>query len=132
MFHKRVIQNPLMQAFDAPDAQVTCTRRMNTTVAPQALALLNDPFVRLRAKEFADRLQEMGDEPASQVRRAFVLALGREPSPEELADSAAFLASQTDARARRSPPSPREIAQRAALADFCQMIFALNEFIYID
>ncbi len=39
------------------DAQVSCGRRMNTTVAPQALALLNDPFVRLRAEELATRLQ---------------------------------------------------------------------------
>ena len=49
-FHKRVVQYPLSQAFDAPDAQVSCGRRVNTTVAPQALALLNDPFVRLRAE----------------------------------------------------------------------------------
>ena len=46
MFHKRVVQYPLMQAFDAPDAQASCGRRENTTVAPQALALLNDRFVR--------------------------------------------------------------------------------------
>ena len=62
MFHKRVIQYPLMQAFDAPDAQSSCARRMNTTVAPQALALLNDPFVRLRAGEFAKRLEQEAGE----------------------------------------------------------------------
>ena len=63
MFHKRVVQYPLMQAFDAPDAQVSCGRRVNTTVAPQALALLNDPFVRLRAEELAGRLQaEAGED----------------------------------------------------------------------
>src|ERR1051325_11986257 len=45
LFHKRVVQHPLMQAFDGPDAQASCGRRENTTVAPQALALLNDTFV---------------------------------------------------------------------------------------
>jgi hypothetical protein len=133
MFHKRVIQNPLMQAFDAPDAQVTCTQRMNTTVAPQGLALLNDPFVRLRAKEFAGRLKlEAGGDPASQVRKAFLLAVGREPTTEELGDSTAFLASQAEARAKRDATVPTEDARLLALTDFCQMMFALNEFIYID
>jgi hypothetical protein len=36
MFHERVVQHPLMQAFDGPDAAVSCARRINTTVAPQA------------------------------------------------------------------------------------------------
>src|SRR5207247_6730686 len=55
MFHKRVVQYPLMQAFDGPDAQASCGRRVNTTVAPQALALLNDRFVRYRACDLASR-----------------------------------------------------------------------------
>src|SRR5262249_43191101 len=32
MFHKRVVQYPLMQVFDGPDAQASCGRRENTTV----------------------------------------------------------------------------------------------------
>ena len=56
MFHKRVVPYPLLQAFDKPDAQQSCGRRDNTTVAPQALALLNDAFVRMVSQDFADRL----------------------------------------------------------------------------
>ena len=56
MFHKRVVQHPLMQAFDGPDAQASCGRRENTTVAPQALALLNDQFIRSRPMDLATRL----------------------------------------------------------------------------
>src|SRR5439155_9997006 len=85
MFHKRVVQHPLMQAFDGPDAQASCGRRENTTVAPQALALLNDQFVRARSLDFAQRLEiEAGPEPQAQVRLAWRLALGREPSTDEL------------------------------------------------
>src|SRR6185436_1453056 len=84
MFHKRVVQNPLMQAFDGPDAQASCGRRENTTVAPQALALLNDTFVRGRAIDFAERVEkEAGVEPEAQVRLAWQLALGHEPSADE-------------------------------------------------
>ena len=68
MFHKRVVQYPLMQAFDGPEAAVSCGRRNVTTVAPQALALLNDPFVRDRAADFADRLlAEGGATPEGRV-----------------------------------------------------------------
>src|SRR5207247_10723184 len=92
MFHKRVVQNPLMQAFDGPDAQASCGRRENTTVAPQALALLNDKFVRARAIDFAERVgHEAGVEPEAQVRLAWRLALGREPSGSEVESGTAFI-----------------------------------------
>src|SRR6185436_9839216 len=75
MFHKRVVQHPLMQAFDGPDAQASCGRRENTTVAPQALALLNDHFVRARALDLAKRLQaEGGTESEGQIQLAWRLA----------------------------------------------------------
>src|SRR5437762_1568915 len=78
MFHKRVVQHPMMQAFDGPDAQTSCGRRSQTTVAPQALALLNDSFMRERAVAFAKRL--MGESPSEQdwVKRAFAIALARQ------------------------------------------------------
>ena len=133
LFHKRVVQYPLLQAFDAPDAQVSCGRRVNTTVAPQALALLNDPFVRLRARELADRLRsEVGNDPSAQVLLAFQLGLFRDPEPNEVAPSLAFLANQASARREREPKLADEKAADLALVDFCQMLFSLNEFIYID
>ena len=129
MFHKRVVQYPLMQAFDAPDAQQSCGRRMNTTVAPQALALLNDPFVRLRASDLAGRIQEeAGNDREAQVDRAFELTLNRAPEAAERAEATGFLSQQTDERARRGESN----ASLAALTDFCHALFGLNEFIYVD
>jgi len=131
MFHKRVVQYPLMLAFDAPDAQVSCGRRVNTTVAPQALALLNDPFVRLRSTEFMQRLRrEAGEDTESQLRLAFQLGLARQPSDLELLDAQQFLAHQTDARRERVDDEAD--AKNLALNDFCQMLFSFNEFIYVD
>src|SRR5438445_13651582 len=99
MFHKRVVQNPLMQAFDGPDAQASCGRRENTTVAPQALALLNDKFVRARAIDFARKVrQEAGSEPEAQVRFAWRHGLGREPTENELQSGIAFIESQARGR----------------------------------
>src|SRR5262249_19665146 len=133
MFHKRVVQYPLMQAFDGPDAQASCGRRETTTVAPQALALLNDRFVRARALDFARRVeQEAGAEPEAQVRLAWQLALGREPSAGELKSGAAFIKTQREHRSVGDPSSAKTDRPGLALADFCQTIFALNEFIYVD
>jgi cytochrome c553 len=133
MFHKRVVQYPLMQAFDAPDAQQSCGRRMNTTVAPQALALLNDSFVRMRAEELAKRLQaSAGSEVDAQIRAAFQLCLSRTPATDELADARAFISAQIDVRTQRDAKQSPAAAQQLALTDFCQSLFGLNEFIYVD
>ena len=133
MFHKRVVQHPLMQVFDGPDAAVSCGRRSSTTVAPQALALLNDPFLRDRAEDFARRLlAETGGKPEACVDRGFRLALARAPGPAEQEAGAAFLESQTKARAARDPKLGEEGARLQALADFCQTLFGTNEFIYTD
>jgi len=133
MFHKRVVQHPLMQAFDGPDAQASCGRRENTTVAPQALALLNDGFVRARAMDFAQRVEKKaGAETEAQVRLAWRLALGREPSAAELETGTAFISARLQQRLMRDSGKPKTDLQNLALADLCQAIFALNEFIYVD
>jgi hypothetical protein len=133
MFHKRVVQHPLMQAFDGPDAQASCGRRENTTVAPQALALLNDKFVRARAMDFAQRVEkEAGAEPAAQIRLAWRLALGRDASKDEQGSATAFINAQIQQRLMRDSNKLKAETQHLALADFCQAIFALNEFIYVD
>ena len=133
MFHKRVIPYPLLQAFDAPDAQQCAGRRANTTVVPQALALLNDPFVRARAADFARRLEkEAGDDAAKCVDRAYMVAFGRGPADAEKNAGIGFLGAQTRDRASRQPGvSPAE-SRRQALTDYCQALFGLNEFLYVD
>jgi hypothetical protein len=128
MFHKRVVPYPLLQVFDGPDASASCGRRNVSTVAPQALAILNEPFVRRRAAEFGARLQkEAEDDRTAQVKRGYVLALGRQPSAKELDASVRFLELRTKERSTRA-----EQSAAAALTDFAQVIFGLNEFIYVD
>ncbi len=133
MFHKRVVQHPLMQAFDAPDAVVSCGRRICTTVAPQALALLNDTFLRARATDFARRLiAESGSKPEQFVERGFQWAVSRPPTGVELEASLQFLDHQVKARSARDTAAPADAIHLLALTDFCQTLFSLNEFIYVD
>lgn len=133
LFHKRVVPYPLLQAFDKPDAQQSCSRRDNTTVAPQALALLNDPFMRTVSLEFAARLiQECGNQPQDQIRRAYQRALSRNPTDNEMASAEQFLTTQRTARRAQAPTTSNELLQHRTLGDYCQVLFSLNEFVYID
>ena len=133
MFHKRVVQHPLMQAFDGPDAAVSCGRRSTTTVAPQALALLNDGFFRDRAADLGRLLlAEGGTAPEDWIDRGFRLALSRPPTDAERAASVRFLEGQLERRGARAPGQAPEELRLRALTDFCQALFGLNEFLYVD
>ena len=92
VYAKRSLQLPLLEIFDVASTEQSIAARSRTTVAPQALGLLNSDFITRQADCFAQRLRrEVGETKNSQktgtenqIRRAYVLALGREPSVEEL------------------------------------------------
>ncbi len=118
-----------MQAFDAPEPLVSQGSRPTTTVAPQALWLMNSPHVRSWASEFARRLDTGPAGPVEEsLSRAYRVALNRGPSSAELAEGASFIASQTE----RHRAAGRTDARERALTDFAQVILSLNEFIYAD
>jgi Protein of unknown function (DUF1553) len=136
MFHKRLIPYPMFQAFDRPDLMTSCASRQKTTVAPQAMVILNDRFVRTVARDFASLLvQGQADKavPAENelrpiIARAFETSFARLPTEREIETSLQFVEAQAKARSERAEQDPR----LEALTDFCQSLFGLNEFIYID
>jgi hypothetical protein len=110
-FQKRSQIIPEMLLFDAPNTLTSMGSRPTTTVAPQALAMMNNPQVQEYAKGFANRLN--GKTPDEAARAAYPLALGREASTEEVADGAEFI-------------------RQSNVTMFCQALLALNEFLYVD
>ena len=123
-FVKRTVPTPLFQMFDGPDNSTSCGRRTQTTVSPQALLLMNDEFVRRRSADFAKRVaDESSKDTGERVTQAFLIALGRSPSSDERAKALKFLAAQA---ARHSGD------EASALDDFCQVLFGMNEFLYVD
>jgi hypothetical protein len=125
-FVKRSKIIPLMLLFDAPNALTGMGSRATTTVAPQALALMNNPQVQRYANAFSARLA--GKAPDEAVRAAYEMAFCREPRAEELADAAAFLRDQT----AQYHSAGRADADDSAMQDFCQALLSLNEFVYVD
>jgi hypothetical protein len=119
-----------MVAFDQPEPLVSQGARPTTTVAPQALMLMNSPSVRTWMQAFADRVEkETGAGPLSaRIARAYTLALGRNPSAAENASAEKFIESQ---RALYAASDKSAGAERTALSDYCQVLCSLNEFAYI-
>ncbi len=117
-----------MVVFDQPEPLVSQGARPTTTVAPQALLLMNGPQVREWAEAFARRVEAdtPGTEAPAQINRAYLLALSRPPTAKELASAGAFLAAQ----AASYEAEKKANARGHALADFCQVLFGLNEFAY--
>lgn len=120
---------PSMTAFDAPEPLVSQGSRPTTTVAPQALWLMNSPAVRAWAGLFAKRFAGSKDAPLSQcVSKAYLLAFNRQPTKKETTDSIAFV--ETQIARYRSEQKPD--AQDLALTDLAQVVLNLNEFIYVE
>jgi mono/diheme cytochrome c family protein len=120
---------PMMQLFDQPEPLVSIGNRPSTTIAPQALAFLNSPHVRASAHAFAARLLPIDESsPAEAVKQGYLTAIAREPDATELAAAEAFLATQTKRYANEQKPNARALA----LADLCQVLFGLNEFVYVE
>ena len=131
LFAKRNVRLPLLEAFDQPDRLFSCPARAHSVFAPQALILFNGPFMQERAKAFSSRLaRDCGPDRRRQVERAYRLALGRSPSPAEVATAQTFFTDQ-EALLRREGRTPEE-AREAALADFCLALLNCNEFLYIS
>jgi hypothetical protein len=133
----------VLETFDAPAMEPNCTARASSTVAPQALLLLNSEFIVSQARYFGERVRrEAGPVTRAQVTRAWRIAYGADPSAEEVKDAEAFLAEQTAAfraQATRKTGPPQAKTGRPpvdptaqALACFCQVLIGSNRFLYVD
>jgi hypothetical protein len=97
-FVRRTMAVPFLETFDYNNTTSPLPERAVTTVAPQALMLLNDGFMHAQAVAFAERLlREAGDKPIAQITRSWQLALNRAPSPQETKTAADWLERQTKA-----------------------------------
>jgi cytochrome c553 len=128
-FVKRSQLVPSMVLFDAPDGLQGIEQRTTTTIAPQALLLMNSTTVRRCAECLAQRVgAAKGKPPAEAVASGYLLALARVPSEKELAEAVQFIREQTASY----QADGKADAEHVALTDFCQVLLGLNEFLYID
>ena len=129
-----VIRNTLhevFQLFDFANANAVTSRRGETTVAPQALYLLNSPFVQQQAKRFAlQLLDHRFSRDEDRVWRAHQMVLSRAPSAEETREALHYV-HQASERFSHNGQSAEE-ARQTAWSSYCQLMFSLNEFVYVE
>ncbi len=125
---RRMVYLPLRRAnlptmlnlFDFGDATTASGRRNQTTVAPQALFMMNSEFVAERARNLASAVMKEG-EAASRIRRLYLKILSREPAADEI-DAGLTYVSQL----RKKRP------EADAWFSFSRVLIGSNEFIYVD
>ncbi len=88
--------HPMLEAFNQADPSRTTGRRDHGTVAPQALFLLNHPFVLEESRQAAARVLREASNDTSRATLATRLALGRSPLPTEQQLFESVLASTPD------------------------------------
>jgi len=136
-FIKRSMVVPMIEVLDFCDTARSAPRRNVTSIAPQALTLLNGDFVNRQAHAWAERLvKEVGLEPEKQVERAYLLALCRPPTQSESEAMVQFLEREAagivaDSSSDKEVLEPA-VAQRKALEQLCRVMLNLNEFVYAD
>jgi hypothetical protein len=121
-----------LENFDYPQMNPNCVERRDSTVAPQALHLMNNGMVHQLADFFARRVShEAGTDPARRIERVYLIALSRFPSPEEKQVGLAALGKLTNQWAS-SGKLDEETADLQALASYCHAIVNSASFLYVD
>ena len=92
----RGLRDPFLETFNQPGPDKSCESRETSTVAPQALTMLNAHEVQDRALAFASRLAKGSEDDGAIIERAFELALGRPATEAEAETSLAHWRRATD------------------------------------
>ncbi len=79
----RGLRDPFMETFNQPGPDKSCELRETSTVAPQALTLLNAEEVQDRSLAMAARVLKLVQNDQHAIHWAFELTLGRHPSKSE-------------------------------------------------
>ena len=112
VFVRRNLRYPFFEVFDRPDTNASCPQRAVTTIAPQALSLLNSQLAHDAARALAARLE--GSDRGEEIERLSVIVFGRSPDATERRMMSEFL------------------SRDASLYHLSLALLNTNAFIYID
>jgi hypothetical protein len=120
VFARRNLRFPIFEAFDRPETTVSCPARGQSTIAPQALLLLNSEFSLDMARHLAELVRaQSSNRLEAQIELIYRRALGRAPTELQIARAKDFLAERN-----------READDSLTL--LCLAVFNTNEFVYVD
>ncbi|MEO7145750.1 MAG: DUF1553 domain-containing protein, partial [Bryobacteraceae bacterium] len=139
IFYKRTTPYPMLNNFDAPDSNTSCTRRARSDTPLQALNLLNDPAFFEAAQALAVRVLREAPGPLDdKLDYAFELCLDRKPNPRERERLEKYYASELSLVEKDAklpgvllpfPVDGADANQRAAWVGVSRVLLNLDEFV---
>lgn len=118
----------VFQAFDFADPSAPNGQRSTTTVAPQALALMNSKLIEDRSRQWAESLlADASLDDSARVRTIYERAYSRPPSERELDRALAFVV-----QVAQNPMLEASAAKVQAWQSLCRVVLASSEFVYVD
>ena len=127
-FVKRSQLIPMLSLFDSPDTLQDLALRSTTTVAPQALLMMNSPIVREYAEGLAAKANGAGSNIEARVLAVYRSCLSRPPTAQEAALAIDFIEQQKFDYTSSGKPNGDELA----FVDWCQAMLSLNEFVIVN
>jgi hypothetical protein len=121
--------------FDFPQQNPNCIERRDSTVAPQALYLMNSGMVQQLAGDFVRRVvHDAGADPAKQIDRVYLIALSRPPTDEEKRIGLDALEQFAEKWAKQTggDEPDKERIRLKALTTYCHTIMNSAAFLYVD
>ena len=121
----------VFQAFDFSDPSMLSGNRATTTIAPQALFMMNSDLVYQQSLAMAKRLLARTDlDDAGRVRLAYLTAYARPATAEENTRALAGIGrlQQLDTLKKLSP----EMKRQSAWQSWCRVIIASSQFVYLQ
>ena len=82
-FRYRTLSDPMLEVFNRPGSEISCERRDETTITPQAFALFNGQFTHDRAIALAHKIKQETKSKSAAVDRVFQQIVLRTPEPNE-------------------------------------------------
>ena len=124
----------LLETFDLPQMNPHCTERKQSNVVAQPLYLLNNGMIHELAGAFTHRvIGEVGDDPTARVNRAWLVAMGRDATAEEVSLSLTALARLIAQWEQETPDEEAAFSPAdRALTDYCHALLNSAEFLYVD
>jgi hypothetical protein len=120
----------LFQVFDFAEPSILNGKRDSTTLATQALFVLNSSLVAEQSREMAMQLLALpSSDDDARVRRAYQLAFQREPSSAEIARAKEFVHQLDDSASTLKAVEEQRLA---AWRSFCRTLLAANEFLFVE
>jgi len=128
----------LFSLFDYADASMINGNRSTSTIAPQALFMMNSDLIQQVTQALAESLltEGLADGPPGQLRQdrldqLYLVTLGRLPRLEESKQAEQFLARFLEQPVTGTDQDDLKQKQQLAWQALCQVLLATNEFVYV-